>query len=96
MEINLDDRRVRYLSDRDKRLAKLIHTIGPIKVSEHNDDFAFIVCEIIGQMLSNKVADVMVDRLVTQCDGHITIGAVKNVGIEGLRAIGLSAAKVSY
>ena len=61
MEINLDDRRIRYLYDKDKCLTKLIRTIGPIKVSEHNDDFAFIVCEIIGQMLSNKVADVMID-----------------------------------
>lgn len=96
MEINLDDRRIRYLSDRDKRLAKLIRTIGSIKVSEHNDDFAFIVCEIIGQMLSNKVADMMIDRLATQCDGHITVEAVKNVGTEGLKSIGLSSAKVSY
>lgn len=96
MEIGLDDRRIRYLSDKDKRLAKLIHTIGPIKVSEHNDDFAFIVCEIIGQMLSNKVADVMIDRLAEQCNGNITIESVKNVGTDGLKAIGLSSAKVSY
>ena len=96
MEIGLDDRRIRYLSDKDKRLAKLIHTIGPIKVSEHNDDFAFIVCEIIGQMLSNKVADVMIDRLAEQCNGIITIESVKNAGADGLKAIGLSSAKVSY
>ena len=96
MEIGLDDRRIRYLSDKDKRLAKLIHTIGPIKVSEHNDDFAFIVCEIIGQLLSNKVADVMIDRLAEQCNGIITIESVKNAGADGLKAIGLSSAKVSY
>lgn len=96
MEISLDDRRIRYLSDKDKRLAKLIRAIGPIKVSEHNDDFAFIVCEIIGQMLSNKVADVMIDRLAMQCGGNITVEAVRNVGTEGLKSIGLSSAKVSY
>lgn len=96
MEISLDDRRIRYLSDKDKRLAKLIQAIGPIKVSEHNDDFAFIVCEIIGQMLSNKVADVMINRLEEQCEGSINIDSVRDVGTDGLKAIGLSSAKVSY
>ena len=96
MEINLDDKRIKYLSDKDKRLAKLIHTIGPLKVTEHNDDFAFIVCEIIGQMLSNKVADVMIDRLVMKCGGHITVETVKNIGFDGLKAVGISAAKAAY
>lgn len=53
MEIMLDDRRIIYLSKKVKRLAKIIHAIDPIKVSEYNDDFAFMVREIIGQMLSN-------------------------------------------
>lgn len=96
MKINLNDRRIRYLSNKDKHLAKLIQTIGPIEISEHNDDFAFIVCEIIGQMLSIKVADVMIAKLVEQCGGNITIESVRSVGTEGLKAIGLSSAKVSY
>lgn len=96
MEIMLDDKRIIYLSNRDKRLAKVIQAIGSIKVSEHNDEFSFIVCEIIGQMLSNKVADVMIDRLSKQCGGFITMETIKDVGADGLKGIGLSSAKVSY
>lgn len=96
MEIKLDDTRIRYLSDKDKRLAKVIEAIGSINVSEYDDDFSFIVCEIIGQMLSNKVADVMIERLSQRCDAFITLEAVKAVGAEGLKDIGLSSAKVSY
>lgn len=96
MEIMLDDKRIIYLSNRDKRLAKVIQAIGPIKVSEHNDEFSFIVCEIIGQMLSNKVADVMIDRLSRQCGGLIIMETIKDVGADGLKSIGLSSAKVSY
>lgn len=96
MEILLDDSRIIYLSKRDKRLAKLINSIGSITITEHNDDFAFIVCEVIGQMLSNKVADVMIERLLEQCGGSITIESIKSVGVSGLKVVGLSSAKVSY
>lgn len=61
LEISLDDRRILYLRERDKRLAKLISTIGPIQETCHEDGFVFLVCEIIGQMLSNKVTDVLID-----------------------------------
>lgn len=36
----------------------------------------------------------MIERLAKQCGGAITIETVRNAGIEGPKAIGLSSAKV--
>ncbi len=44
-----------YLKKKDKRLAKIINTVGPIVCSTHDgNEYAFFVHEIIEQMLSIK------------------------------------------
>lgn len=56
MEIQLNDRRIIYLSKKDKRLKTVIDAIGSIKVREQIDGYRFLVCEIVGQMLSPIVS----------------------------------------
>ena len=58
-----DNPAIVHLKKRDKRLEVLINHIGDIKCHEHLDSFSFIIEEIVGQMLSNKVANVICDRL---------------------------------
>ena len=87
---------VQYLCRKDKRLAKVISIIGPISYSQHKDEYAFLVHEIIEQMLSIKAGKRIYDRLESLCDGRITPEAVSNLGNEAIRATGTSNAKVAY
>ena len=94
--LTVDNPAILHLKKRDKRLEMLINYIGDIECHEHLDAFAFIVEEIVGQMLSNKVADVISDRLYGICSGSLTVDALSNKTIDDLRAIGLSTAKSQY
>ena len=96
MKVKLDDSRIIYLSQIDKRLKTVINLIGPIEIKEHTDGYKFLVCEIVGQMLSNKVSNVMVSRLNSLCGGEITLNKIRNLTFDQLKSIGISAAKVQY
>lgn len=54
---------ISVLKKRDKKLAWLIERIGNISHTDTKDDFLFFVEQIVGQMLSMKVANVI-------CDGN--------------------------
>lgn len=94
--ISTDDPEVLYLKNRDKRLAVVINHIGSIECNKHGDSFAFIVEEIVGQMLSNKVADVICDRLLQLCGGVLSVESLSAKSINDLRSIGISKAKSQY
>ena len=96
MKIQLDDERIIYLSKVDKRLKTIFCMVGAIEAREHIDGYKFLVCEIIGQMLSNKVADTMISRLNNVCKGDISVEAINSLSFEQLKSIGISSAKVQY
>lgn len=77
--ISQNDEAVLFLMSKDKRLEKLIKYIGNIECNVHSDSYAFIISEIVGQMLSNKVAKVISSRLLDLCDGMISIDKVSQV-----------------
>ena len=62
---NMSSPEIQYLCAKDKRLAKVINTIGPISYikGEANDAYSFLVHEIIEQMLSKKAGDAIYRRL---------------------------------
>lgn len=91
-----NDPTVQYLAEKDKHLAKVMRMVGPLHYEVAADGYAFLVSEIVGQMLANKVADILYARLVTLCDGHVTPGAIKALTDEQVRSIGISNAKVQY
>ena len=94
--ITSENESIRHLSSRDKRLAKVIQTIGDIECSVQGDPFEFVVGEIVGQMLSNKVADVITDRLIDLCGGKICLETILKLEVPDLRGIGISQAKSQY
>lgn len=96
MKIQLDDNRITYLSENDERLKTVIHSIGSIEVKEHLDGYKFLVCEIVEQMLSNKVADKMISRLKDLCEDALTPEIISTIPFEHLKSIGISTAKVQY
>ncbi len=87
---------IRYLMQRDKRISKVINMVGPISYKPHEDSYRFLVDTIIGQMLSNKVADVMSGRLSTLCNGNVSPDGVSSLSDEAIRSVGIAWSKVSF
>lgn len=67
----LCEKGVSYLRKKDRKLAWLIDQIGEISYIDNKDDFQFLTEQIISQMLSIGVADIMIRRLSDLCGGEI-------------------------
>ncbi len=87
---------IRYLCKKDKRLAKAIAMIGDISYQQYEDGYAFLVHEIVEQMLSIKAGAKIFARLEDLCARNITASTINSLSDEQIRSIGTSAAKVSY
>lgn len=85
-----------YLSHNDPQLAKLIKLVGRLEIKVYDDPFRFIVGEIVGQMISNKVRKILIERLVLLCDNIVSPEVVSALSVRQLRDIGLSNAKSNY
>lgn len=94
--IKTDSEQVQYLKNHDWKLGRVIDAIGDIECSVHDDPIEFISCEILGQMLSNKVASILRNRLNILCDGTITAQKISLLTHEDLRHIGLSNSKSDF
>ncbi len=92
-----DSPSVQYLCQKDKRLAKVIHMVGPISYVPHNEDaYPFLIHEIIEQMLSIKAGQKIYGRLEDLCHGNITPEQIALLSDEQIRSAGTSSAKVNY
>lgn len=87
---------IKKLCNSDKRLAKVIHHIGPLSYSNVQNEYAFLVHEIIEQMLSIKAGNKIYSRLLDKCNGSITPENINQINVESLREIGVSSAKSIY
>ena len=94
--LNAEHPAMKTLCKRDKRLAKVVRMVGTITYKPYEDSYAFLVSQIIGQMLSNKVADVLCQRLTSLCDSSVTPAAVEQFSDDEIKSIGISANKVRY
>lgn len=94
--LNQDSKSILYLTKKDKNLKLAFDLIGPVSYQLYSDPYAFLVETIIGQMLSNKVADVLCGRLKNRCSGSITPAAIQELSPEALRSLGVSNAKAKY
>lgn len=87
---------IKHLCSVDKRLERVITAIGPISYSTDHDDFIFLVNTIIGQMLSNTVADVLSERFLSLCNGTISPDIVLSLSDTEMRGIGLAYSKARF
>lgn len=87
---------VLYLCKKDKRLAKVISIVGPLNCQLSQRPYRFLIETIIGQMLSNKVADILCARLDTLCNGLITPKHIDGLTDDAILSIGISKSKLSY
>lgn len=87
---------IKHLRKKDKRLAKVISTIGPITYQPHSDAYGFLIHEIIEQMLSVKAGAKIYGRLENICGGTVTVDAINSLTDEQIRSIGTATSKVTY
>lgn len=93
---NKESEEVRILCERDELLSYAVNFIGEIRYNLDRDTFKCFIDTIIGQMLSNKVGDVISNRLENLCFGIVSPETVASLDISDLRGIGLSKAKSEY
>ena len=98
VKYNISSPEIQYLCAKDKRLAKVINTIGPISYIKRDarDSYSFLVHEIIEQMLSKKAGDAIYRRLEALCDNDVCPDMIKRLSDEELHGIGTSYSKVRY
>ena len=94
--LDMNNPTVQCLCKKDKRLAKVISMVGTITYKPHDDGYAFIVHEIIEQMLSIKAGAKIYSRLIELCDGEITPEKINALSDEQIKSTGTSGNKVSY
>lgn len=80
----------------DPSLKKLIDTCGSIEIELSNDYFASLSSSIVGQQLSNKVADVIWNRVVSLMGGEPSPQKILSIEVEKLRGVGVSYSKIGY
>ena len=96
--LDLTKPEIRYLSDRDKRLGKLIRMVGPITyvVRGPDDAYKFLIHEIIEQMLSVKAGNAIFNRLEILCNGCIRPETISSLSDSQIRSIGTANSKVAF
>lgn len=94
--LTTDTPAIMHLSKKDKRLAKVIQMIGPIKYSSKEDGYTFLVHEIIEQMLSIKAGASIFERLNSLCDNQVAPSTINRLSDDEIKSAGMSSAKVSY
>lgn len=88
---------IQHLCKKDKRLAKVIKMVGPITYEvESKDPYAFLVHEIIEQMLSVKAGAKIYGRLKDLCNGEVLPEKIAQLTNEQIKSIGTSSSKVSF
>ena len=88
---------VQHLYKKDKRLAKVISMVGPITYTTYADDpYAFLIHEIIEQMLSIKSGATIYNKFINLCNGRITPKVVNNLSFEEIKSIGTATSKVKF
>ena len=88
---------VKYLCEKDERLAKVISMVGSIAYNPHDQEaYSFLIHEIIEQMLSVKAASKIYDRFKFLCNGEVIPENVIKLSEEEIRFTGISTLKTGY
>lgn len=92
----LNSPEIQHLCEADDRLSCVIRRYGDLSYSLHADGFAFVVETIIGQMLSNKAADIITARLYALCGGELSLSTINTLKQSEIKSIGISNQKSAY
>ena len=85
----------KFLKSSDSVFNKLIEKYGLLETHSSFDLFSSFIFHFIGQMLSNKVADVLWTRFVNLV-GEVEPHNILNIPDDKIRNIGISRAKIEF
>lgn len=85
-----------YLKAKDSKFDYLIEKYGYLKLEKNKQIYEFLIENLIGQMLSKKVANLMVERLKKLCNNQITPESISTLSLEDIKNIGISKKKVCF
>jgi DNA-3-methyladenine glycosylase II len=94
--LSVRNKSIKHLCKVDDNLKSVIKKVGPITYVPYDNGFCFLAESIIGQMLSNKVADVISTRFENLCNNQINPATVREFEVSDLRNIGISNKKSEY
>lgn len=92
----IDSPECEHLAVADPLLGRAMRLVGNFEYSEHPNTEDFFFSTIIGQMMSNSVADVIERRVSAMCGGKMTADAILSLGIQCIRSAGVSMQKAEY
>lgn len=84
-----------YVAGKDPVMNELVERFGRLEIRVSGDIFADLVSDIVGQMLSNRVAEVIVGRL-RALTGGLTPEKLLAKTLEEIKNCGMSARKAEY
>ena len=93
--IEYTEKEMEYVSSKDPVMKDLVERYGHITAGTNTDFFQSLIFHMIGQMLSNKVAEVLADRF-EKLAGEITPENVSKLTVEQIRSCGISSQKAKY
>lgn len=94
--MHIDSPECRHLALADPLLGRAMHLVGDFEYSAHPNTEDFFFSTIIGQMMSNTVADVIENRVSAMCGGKMTADIIIGLGMERIRSAGVSMQKAEY
>lgn len=94
--MHIDSPECRHLALADPLLGRAMHLIGNFEYSAHPNTEDFFFSTIIGQMMSNTVADVIENRVSAMCGGKMTADTIIGLGVDRIRSAGVSTQKAEY
>ena len=94
--MHIDSPECRYLASADPLLGRAMHLVGDFEYNAHTNTEDFFFSTIIGQMMSNTVADVIEDRVSAMCGGKMTADTIIGLGVDCIRSAGVSTQKAEY
>lgn len=86
---------IQYLINNDLVLRNIVFSLGDLEYEVIENEYKFLIFTIIGQMLSNKVGNVLYDRFEKLCNYDIQPKIVKDIGINNIKDIGISSRKAN-
>lgn len=93
------DEACKHLTKRDRVMRKLIPKFGEGRLQSRGDAFTTLARSIVGQQISVKAAQTVWDRLTAlmqDTSAGLQPASVLSLGVQRIRAAGLSARKVEY
>jgi DNA-3-methyladenine glycosylase II len=86
----------RYLSERDKTIAAIIHNYKGEVLTSKGEAFYTLARAIVSQQISTKAANTIWERFSVLCNGTPYPAIILGLEDEQMRGAGLSASKVKY